>query len=388
MNPRILIAPSGFKESLGADEVADHIEKGIRRIWQGATIYKTPLVDGGEGFTKALVAATGGTLHYIDVMGPVGETIMSHFGFLGGTTVKTAVIEMAAAAGLRLVPTDVRNPLNTTTFGVGQLIKAALDGGAERILLGCGDSGTNDGGAGMAQALGVRLLDPYGKDLEQGGEALARLARLDLSQRDKRLEHVQIDVACNIHNVLCGERGVARVFGPQKGASPEVVEQLAHALDCYADVIEQSLGLDVRVMPGSGASGGLGTGLYALLGAKLYPRYEIVMQYLDFATYLKQVDLVITAEGGIDFQTPFGKIPAEVARQAKQYNLPVIVLAGTIGKDARINFDYGIDAFSSIVPAPASLREAIQNAPEWLENCAEYVTRMLTIGKQLSEKVA
>lgn len=385
MSLNILIAPSGFKESLGADEVADCIETGILRALPDASIQKIPLVDGGEGFTKSLVAATGGTLNNLTVNGPVGQAVESHFGFLGNTEVKTAVLEMAAAAGLRLVPSDVRNPLVTTTYGVGELIKAALDGGAERILIGCGDSGTNDGGAGMAQALGVRLLDADGKDLGRGGGELIRLDRIDMSSRDRRLEKVQIDVACNWHNVLCGPKGVARVFGPQKGASPEIVEQLATALDRYADIIERDMGIDVRETPGSGASGGLGAGLQVLLGANLYPRYDIVMQYLEIDDLLQYADLVVTAEGSIDFQTPRGKIPVEVAQRAKKYNIPAIALAGTLGKNAHVNLEHGIDSYESILNAPCTLDEAIADAPNLLTNAAERVARLLVVGQQLNK---
>lgn len=383
MTLRILIAPSGFKESLEADEVADCIETGILRACPDAKIKKAPLVDGGEGFTKALVAATGGTLHNITVQGPVGQPIESHYGFLGNTDVKTAVLEMAAAAGLRLVPREVRNPLVTTTYGVGELIKAALDAGAERILVGCGDSGTNDGGAGMAQALGVQLLDAAGKELGRGGGELVRLERIDLSNRDPRLGQVQIDVACNWHNLLCGAKGVARVFGPQKGASPEVVEQLAAALDHYADVIERDMGIDTRETPGSGASGGLGTGLSVFLQAKLHPRYDIVMQYLEIDSLLSESDLVVTAEGSIDFQTPRGKIPVEVAQRAKKYQLPVIALAGTIGKDAQLNLEHGIDSFESILDAPCTLDQAIANAPQLVVDAAERVMRLMLVGQSL-----
>jgi len=384
MSLRILIAPSGFKESLDADEVADCIASGILRVLPDAKIQKAPLVDGGEGFTKALVGATGGTLHEVNVTGPVGQPVRSHFGFLGGTDTKTALVEMAAAAGLRLVPRNVRDPLVTTTYGVGELIKAALDAGAERLLIGCGDSGTNDGGAGMAQALGVRLLDADGNELGRGGGELVKLERIDLSDRDPRLEQVQIDVACNWHNVLCGGKGVARVFGPQKGASPETVEQMAAALDQYAAVIERDLGIDVRQMPGCGASGGLGTGLHALLGAKLYSRYDIVMQYLEIDSLLHDVDLVITGEGCIDSQTPRGKIPAEVARRAAQFNRPVIAVAGTIGKDAEENFAHGIDSFTSILEVPCTLDEAIANATELLTNASERVMRLLLVGHKLN----
>lgn len=384
MTLRILIAPSGFKESLEADEVANCIETGILKVLPDATIHKAPLVDGGEGFTKALVTATDGILHHLTVTGPVGEPVESFFGFLGNTDTKTAVLEMAAAAGLRLVPHEVRNPLVTTTYGVGELIKAALDAGAERLLIGCGDSGTNDGGAGMAQALGVHLLDAAGEEIGRGGGELAKLEKIELGDRDRRLEQVQIDVACNWHNLLCGSKGVARVFGPQKGASPETVEQLATALDRYAAIIERDMKIDVREMPGSGASGGLGTGLHVFLGAQLHPRYNIVMQYLELDSLLSESDLVITAEGSIDFQTPRGKIPAEVARRAKNYQLPVIALAGTIGKDAEINFDHGIDSFESILDAPCTLGDAIANAPELVIKAAERVTRSILVGQKLS----
>lgn len=383
----IVIAPSGFKESLSADEVADCIEQGIRRVTSNAKIKKAPLVDGGEGFAKALVEATHGTLHPVSVIGPVGETVEAHFGFLGHQKQKVAVLEMAAAAGLRLVPRNMRNPLITTTYGVGQLIKAALDAGAERILIGCGDSGTNDGGAGMAQALGVQLLDENRKEIGFGGGELARLKYIDMSHKHPRLDQVQIDVACNWHNVLCGEKGVARVFGPQKGASPEVVNQLAEALEHYADVIERQLGLDIRLAPGSGASGGLGAGAKALLGAALHPRYDIVMQYLDLDNLLENADLIFTAEGSIDYQTPMGKIPAEVARRAKQKNplLPVIALAGTVGQNATVNYREGIDAFASILEKPCSLPEAIESANQLLINSAETMMRLIMLGGELGK---
>lgn len=394
---RILIAPSGFKESLEANEVADCIESGVLNVLPDAEVLKAPMVDGGEGFTKALVETTGGTLHELTVTGPVGEPVESHFGFLGGEAgvatvdlgstatptsewARTVVLEMAAAAGLRLVPRDLRDPSGTTTYGVGELILAALDAGAGRILVGCGDSGTTDGGAGMAQALGVRLLDKAGKELGRGGAELARLASIDLSGRDPRLDDVPVDVACNWHNLLCGPRGVARVFGPQKGASPEAVERLAAALDNYADVIEGEVGIDAREMPGGGASGGLGTGLSALVGATLYPRYEIISRYLEIEGLLREADLVFTAEGGIDFQTPKGKIPAEIARRAKRYGLPVVAIVGTVGKDAGINHEHGIDAYVSMLQAPCTLDEAIEGACDLVTVCAEDVMRLIVMG--------
>ena len=390
---RILIAPTGFKESLAPDEVADCIAAGILRALPEAEIKKAPLVDGGEGFAKALVNATGGTLHHVTVTGPVGRHIQAHYGFLGSPGPKTAVLEMASAAGLRLVPHDARDPRKTTTYGVGELIKAALDAGAERLLIGCGDSGTSDGGAGMAQALGVRLLDKTGREIGRGGGELIKLERIDLSSRDPRIAKVQIDVACNLRDVLCGPNGTSRLFGPQKGASSKAVEKLAAALEQYAAVIHRDLGIDVRTMPGSGSGGGMGTGLHVFLHGTLQPRYDIIMQYLDIDSLLRETDLVITAEGCLDFQTSWGKIPAEVARRAKSYHVPVIALSGMIGEGARENFAHGIDSLATILEAPTSLDEAIKNAPELLTRAAERAIRMIGVGlelgrSKLSDRVA
>ncbi|CAN7655987.1 glycerate kinase [Ensifer adhaerens] len=386
MSLTILVAPSGFKESLSAEEAANCIEKGVLRACPSAEVLKVPMVDGGEGFTKALVAITGGSLHELTVTGPLGEPVASHFGFLGGQSERTAVIEMAAAAGLRLVPRDRRNPCLTTSYGVGELIRAALDAGARRILLGCGDSGINDGGAGMAAALGVKLLDRKGKPLAPGGAALASLARIDISGRDPRLAEVRIDAAVNWHNVLLGARGVARVFGPQKGATPEQVELLAAAMETYAAAIQATTGIAVGDAPGAGASGGLGAAVMGLLGGALHPRYDIVMRYLELDDMIARADLVITAEGSLDGQTPFGKVPAEVGHRAKEAGRPVIALAGTIGKGVTLNFEHGIDAFASILKAPCTLDDAINAAPKLLVRAAEDAVRMVRVGMLLNER--
>ncbi|MGL5003092.1 MAG: glycerate kinase family protein [Casimicrobium sp.] len=379
----VLIAPSGFKESLSAQQAADFIAKGVERALPGSKIIKAPMADGGEGFTEALVDATGGEIIRKRVTGPVGEPVDSFFGILGGREKKTAVIEMAAAAGLRLVPRDRRNPMLTTSYGVGELIEAALDAGCTRILLGCGDSGINDGGAGMVQALGAQLLDSDGNEIGFGGGELAKLCNMDLSRLDPRLRFTKLDAAVNWHNVLLGERGVARVFGPQKGATPEQVEILEANLQRYATHIRMTTGARVAQIPGGGASGGLGAGFAGILGGTLHPRYDIVMQYLELDSLLKECNLVITAEGSIDGQTPFGKVPAEVARRAKQLGLPVIALAGTIGKGARANLDIGIDAFASILRRPCTLEEAIENAEKLLTRAAEDAIRMVSIGLRL-----
>lgn len=379
---RIVIAPSGFKESLSAEEVAAAIAQGVRRASPTAKIIELPLVDGGEGFSKTLANITGGSLYPVTVTGPVGQPVDAHIGLLGGSGPRTAVLEMAAAAGLRLVPRDQRNPLVTTTYGVGELIKAALDLDVDRILIGCGDSGTNDGGAGMVEALGGRLLRADGTPIARGGSGLLDLARIDLSHLDPRLRRVQIDVACNMHNILCGPRGVAYVFGPQKGATNAQINLLATALERYAAIMKRDIGIDVRLMPGGGASGGLGAGLHALLGARLHNRYAIVMEYLNLDQILMSADLIITAEGSLDGQTPYGKIPAEVARRAQDYRVPVIALAGTIGNGAAMNQQYGISAYTSILSRPMALEEAIAEAFDLVAAQAEQVMRMVMVGRR------
>lgn len=346
-------------------------------------------MDGGEGFTRGLVAATDGSIVACEVIGPVGIPVASHFGFLGGDRPKTAVIEMAAAAGLSLVPRDMRNPLHTTTFGVGQLIKLALDAGAEKILFGCGDSGTCDGGVGMAQALGARFFDSDGLELPQGvgGLGLHNLTSVDVSGLDIRLKTITIDVACNWHNILCGPKGVARVFGPQKGATPVEVEQLELSMRNVARVVSHALGQDVTLMPGGGASGGLGTGLL-LIGAQLHPRFDIVTQFLHIDELLADSDLVITAEGGIDYQTPYGKVPSYIAKVAAPYNVPVITLAGTIGEGAAMNYQHGITAFASICNSPMPLEKAIADAQRLLTDAAEMTMRMVMIGWNVCRSIS
>ncbi len=383
--PTVLVAPSGFKESLDADVVAEAIAAGVRRVLPDADVRCMPLVDGGEGTAAALVAATGGRIVRRTVVGPVGEPIESHLGILGDGT--TAVVEMAAAAGLRLVPRDRRDPLRTTTYGVGQLLLAALDEGATRILVGCGDSGTSDGGAGALQALGERLLDADGRELGLGARVLRDLDRIDLDGLDPRLADVGITVACNPTNVLTGPRGVARVFGPQKGASPRQVERLAKALKRWARTLEHdapaAAGLDLRRGLGTGASGGLGAGL-AAIGATLRPRFEVLLDQVDLDGAVALADLVITAEGSIDGQTPRGKVPAEVARRASRAGVPVLALAGTIGADADSVHAIGIGAVQGILPAPMGLDEACARGAELVADGAERALRTVLLGASLA----
>ncbi|CAL9597281.1 Glycerate 3-kinase [Streptomyces sp. enrichment culture] len=383
---RVVVAPSGFKESLSAQAAADAITAGVRRVLPRAEIDRVPLVDGGEGTAVALAAGTGGRLVALAATGPLGERIGTHFALLG--TRDTAVVEMAAVAGLSLVPRTLRDPGATTTYGVGELIRAALDTGVRRVLVGCGDSGTSDGGAGALQALGARLLDADGFELPPGGRELTRLARVDPAGLDPRLRDTELLVACNPFNVLCGERGVARVFGPQKGATPAQVEHLSAGLENWAYVLTRDLrptGLDLRTGPGTGASGGLGAGL-AALGARLLPRFDVLLGQLDLDARLARADLVITAEGALDHQTPRGKIPAEVARRAKLSGRPVLALAGTLGEGA---YDVpGVDACHGILPAPMALAEALTRGAELLTDATERALRMILLGARLPAHAA
>ncbi|MEE1107562.1 MAG: glycerate kinase [Macrococcus canis] len=378
---KIVVIPSGFKESLSAEEVGYAIEQGIKKVDPKHDITVIPMVDGGEGFAKTITKLKSGEIIHHRVTGPIGQKIDSFYGMFLEQGVKTAVIEMAAIAGLKNVPKHLRNPLKTTTYGVGEMMLKALDDGAERILIGCGDSGTNDGGIGMAQALGVRCYDEMGREIYiEGGGEIHRIKTLDFSKLNENIKSIPIDAAVNWKNVLCGERGVARVFGPQKGATPEQVELLAHNLEYLAELFHEVSTEDLKYGQGTGASGGLGAGLIAVCNAKLHPRFEIIMKYIQISDAIQSTDLVFTAEGCLDYQTPHGKIPSEVARIAKEYHKPVIALAGTIGKNAKINYDSGIDAFSSIIPQPATLEDSILDASKWLSNSAENAMRKVMIG--------
>lgn len=394
----ILIAPSGFKESLDANEVARAIAAGARRMVPGLTVITAPIADGGEGTARTLAEATGGRIVPQRVVGPVGDPVDSHFAMLGGRAEGTAVVEMAAAAGLRLVPRDQRDPGATTTYGVGQLIAAALDAGAQQILVGCGDSGTSDGGVGALQALGVRVTDAEGCDLPWGGSHLSRVERLDLSGLHPALAagEVPVVMALNPHNLLTGERGVARVFGPQKGATPEQVEELSAGFERWAavlerDCLEAARGTDFFTGAGTGASGGLGAGL-AAIGARLTPRFEALLDSglagIDLDALLQEADLVITAEGAIDFQTPRGKVPAEVARRAAARGVPTVGIAGTLGRGWRDVTDIGVDAVTSIVPGPMTLANAVADAEALVADAAERLMRTMMLGAVVAERSA
>ena len=357
---KIIIAPDSYKESLTAMEVATAIEAGFRHILPNAEYIKLPMADGCEGTVQSLVDASNGTIIQHHVTGPLGEQVAAFFGVMGDG--KTAIIEMAAASGLHLVPLDKRNPMLTTSYGTGELILAALDHGVAHIIVGIGGSATNDGGIGMAQALGVQLLDSNAQPLTFGGQALAQLATIDLTTMDPRLAHIKLDVACDVDNPLCGINGASQVFGPQKGATPAMVIELDQNLAHYADIIKRDLGSDIKNMAGAGAAGGMGAALLGLFNAQLRSGIEIVIDAVNLHDIVKDADLVITGEGRIDSQTIHGKTPIGVARAAKKFNKPVIGIAGCLSQDCGVVYGHGIDAVFSIVPAAMSLEQAFKDA--------------------------
>jgi glycerate kinase len=375
---KVVIAPQGFKGNLSALQVSQAIDQGIRRALPDIVTSLVPMADGGEGTTQALVDALGGSLVPVAVTGPMGERVAAHWGFLSDGT--TAVIEMAAASGLGLVPPEKRNPLLATTYGTGELIRHALEKGCRRFIIGIGGSATNDGGAGMAQALGAKLLDASGKPVVFGGAALADLAHIDITALDPRLADCDIILACDVDNPLCGADGASVVYGPQKGAGREMVARLDSALAHYADVIEKDLGIDIRNVPGAGAAGGLGAGLMVFLKAKMQPGVEVIIQATGLVEHLKGASLVFTGEGRIDSQTACGKTAVGVARKAKEFGLPVIAIVGEIGAGYQVVYEQDIDSVFSIAPGPISFSQSQSRASALTSDVAERAMRLFCAG--------
>lgn len=375
---RILIAPDSFKGSLSAAAAAEAMAAGVRVAAPGAEVVLMPMADGGEGTVEALVAGTGGQILTAMVTDPLGRPVEAAFGLLGDG--KTAAIEMAAASGLLLVSDTERDPLITTTYGTGELIRAALDQGVTRIVIGIGGSATNDGGAGMLQALGGLLHKADGSPVGLGGAALLDLAHIDLTGLDPRLAQVELLVACDVDNPLTGPRGATAVYGPQKGATPEVVALLDRALGHLADVMARALGRDVRDRPGAGAAGGLGNGLMGFFGASLRPGIEVVIEAVGLDRLLAGAALVLTGEGRTDGQTLAGKVPLGVARRAAAQGVPVVVISGAVTPDADALLEHGVSALFSIADGPLTLAEAMGRAAELLERRACHVVRLWALG--------
>ena len=374
---KIIIAPDSFKESMTAKEACEAIEKGMKIALPNAEFIKVPMADGGEGTTQSLVDATEGKMYFVETTGPLGEKVKSKFGILGNGEI--AVLEMASTSGLELVPREKRNPMITTTYGTGELIKKAMDMGAKTILIGIGGSATNDGGAGMIQALGGKLLDENGKQISFGGGELSKIKKIDLSELDSRIKNIKFIAACDVQNQLTGETGAANVFGRQKGATEEMVKNLDNNLKHYAELIRKDVKVDVENIPGAGAAGGLGAGLMAFLNAELRKGIDIVVEYSKLEEKIKGADFVITGEGSIDSQTRFGKTPYGVVSVAKKYGVPNITLAGNVSKDIEILYDYGFDAIFSIMQGVDNLDNALKNGKVNLEKTAENIARLIRI---------
>ncbi|WP_203343183.1 glycerate kinase [Vibrio diabolicus] len=374
---KVVIAPDSFKESLTAKQVSEAIKTGIARVWHDAEFVTVPVADGGEGTVQSLIDATQGEQVFTTVTAPLGNDVEAFYGILGDG--ETAVIEMAEASGLHLVPSDARDPKLTSSIGTGQLIKHALDRGIQRLIIGLGGSATNDGGVGMLTALGVAFLDESGHAITPNGDGLAALASIDISGLDPRLATCEVLVACDVDNPLCGDKGASAIFGPQKGATASDVTLLDNALRKFGELTEQATGKHVLTREGAGAAGGMGAALLGYTPARLQPGIEIVLETVKLAQHVADADIVFTGEGRIDHQTAHGKTPMGVAQVAKQFDLPVVALAGCVGDNYQAVYECGIDAVFACVPRAMSLPEAMKEADVNVVNLAENVARMWQI---------
>ena len=376
MTKTFILAPDSFKESMTAEQACQAMEKGIRQSMPDATCIHVPMADGGEGTVDALISALGGLRIECEVTGPLlDQKIQTYFGWVERT--RTAVIEMAKANGIQLLESHLRNPLNTSTFGTGEMIQAALDLKADKIIIGLGGSVTNDAGAGMAQALGARFLDEHGQNVALGGGKLNQVRSIDLSNLDTRLAQTTILIASDVSNPLCGEQGASKVFGPQKGATAEMVEILDANLNYFSDLVESKLRIHVKHQAGAGAAGGLGFGLMAFAGAQIRSGAELIIKETHLAEKIAQADYVLTGEGSIDFQTKFGKTPWAVAQVAKRLNKPVIAFAGRVGDDIESLYDEGFSQIIGINELDCDLKNALKHAEQNLESTCDIAIQLI-----------
>lgn len=377
---KIIVAPDSFKGSLSSIQATNAIEKGIKKAAQNykepVEVVKVPMADGGEGTVEAIVSANGGKIIKTQVLDPLGRKIDSFFGVLPDNT---AVIEMAAASGLHLLSENERNPMKTTTYGTGQLIKKALDYGCKRIIIGIGGSATNDGGVGMCQALGIRFLDKEGNQIGFGGGELYKIDKIDTSLLDRRINDTIMTIASDVKNTLCGSKGASAVYGPQKGATPEMVEILDRNLKHFAAVVQKQFNIDILNIPGSGAAGGLGAALIGFLGAKFCMGIKLVTELVQLEEKIKNADMVITGEGSTDYQTLFGKVPLGIAKISKKYDKPVVCISGSLGEGYEALYLEGIDALFSIVNKPMSLEEAMSKGEVLLERITKDIFSMYLV---------
>lgn len=373
----IVLAPDSFKESMTAKEVCDSMECGIHRVNSSIKCIKVPMADGGEGTMQSLIDATGGTIFTKDVLDPLGRIVSAQYGIFEGGDI--AIFEMSSASGLHHLHPDERNPLYSSTYGTGQLISACLNHPIKKLLIGIGGSATNDAGTGMLQALGVKLLDKNGDDIQQGGGNLDSLTKIDLCGLDKRLKNIDIEVACDVSNLLTGPEGASKIFGPQKGATNEMVKVLDSNLLHFSQIIKSSMNINISDLQGGGAAGGLGASLSAFLGATLKKGIDMVIEYTGLEEQLKNADIVWTGEGSLDSQTIYGKTPFGVAALAKKYNLPVIAIAGRLGVGSETMLKHGFNCIFSIINEIQTLPDALNNAKTNIENTSENIMRVLSI---------
>lgn len=379
---KIIIASDSYKGSLSTLKVAESIEKGIRKVYEDANVIKIPVADGGEGTVDALVLGTNGRYEEVEVVGPLGDRVLAKYGILDGDI---AVIEMAEASGLTLVDNGRLNPLITTTYGTGELIKDAMQRGIREIYVGLGGSSTNDGGVGMAQALGISFKDRLGQEIGYGGGELHKIHEIDFASLHPLLKETRIMVISDVLNPLCGPKGASNIFGPQKGATKETIEILDNNLNHLGKKIKEYTGKDIINIAGAGAAGGLGGGLVAFCNAKIHSGIDKVLDIANIDKHLVDADLVITGEGKIDGQSIFGKVPIGVSKRAKKYNVPVIAIVGSVGEGASQVYNYGIDMIIDIIDKPMTLMEAMENGSELIERAAENVIRIFKVKERISE---
>jgi glycerate kinase len=378
---KILVAPQEFKGSISALSVAEAAKVGVIRVFPKAEVVLCPVADGGDGTLETLVEVSGGEVRTCNVRNPIGETITAQWGAMGDGV--TAVIEMARTSGLALLSLDERDPLNASTFGLGQAILEAMNEGFRNFIVGIGGSATNDAGAGMAQALGANLLDSEGRSIGSGGAALANLRSIDVSKMDPRIAGSHFMVACDVSNPLTGNEGASAVYGPQKGATPAMVAELDNALLNFSNIVKKDIGKNVSGISGAGAAGGLGAGMLAFMGAELKAGVDIVLETVRLKEKLAGVDLVITGEGGMDFQTVYNKAPIGVARIAAELNIPTVAIAGLLGQNFTVVHDHGIRAATSIVDGPITLEESSERASELISNSVEESLRFISVGMDM-----
>ncbi len=361
-----VLAPDSFKESMSAEQACQAMQRGVLQVFPDACCIAVPMADGGEGTVEALLRSLDGQGITCMVTGPlVTQQVSTYFAIVDYG--RTAVLEMAKANGIHLLAAEQRNPMLTSTYGIGEMIKQALDRGIEKIIIGLGGSVTNDGGAGMAQALGVQFFNSTGEAIQVCGGNLDQINQIDISQLDARLKNTEILIASDVNNPLCGPNGASAIFGPQKGATPEMVQQLDRNLNHYANLVEASLGISIKNVAGSGAAGGLGFGLMAFADAKLQSGVELIIEQSRLAEKIAQADYVLTGEGKIDSQTALGKTPFGVAQVAQQFNKPVLAFAGLVGEGIESLFDAGFSQIVGINPPDCSLEEALKNGEVNLE---------------------